>query len=192
MRILLIFFILLISSCGVILDPLRIDGTWNLTEVEFYVYNPTLDSIKTLRSKNAENPDDDRPVISEYFGLDGSGTYTITFDSNNKSFSVQRKGNKENSRTDDDELFTVVDDPFGSWSVNAFENSLSLSVTGDTTDDVKLWKKGFELNNFWPMSDYQTLEILVQDGGSVGPLYVDLKKDTIRILSMKGLFTREE
>jgi len=192
MRILLIFLVLLLSSCGVILDPLRIEGTWNLSEVEFYVYNPVLDSVKTLRSKNGETPGSETPVISEYFGLNGSGTYTITFDSKEKEFSVERKANTENKRTDDDSLFTVVDAPNGSWEVNSYENSLSLSINDDTTSDVKLWKKGFNIKNFWPMSDYQTLEILIQDGGSIGPLYVDLKNGKIRIHSMKGIFTREE
>lgn len=192
MRILLIFLILLLSSCGVILDPLRLDGTWNLSEVEFYVYNPVLDSIKTLHSRNAESPDEDRPVISEFFGLEGSGTYIIIFDSRNKSFSVERKPNTENDRTDDDEAFEVVKEEFGSWSVNAYENSLSISINGDSGSGATLWTKGFKIKNFWPMTNYQTLEILIQDGGSVGPLYVDLKNETIRILAIKGIFTTEE
>jgi hypothetical protein len=180
MKKILIFMILILSlSCGVLLDEPKIEGIWTLSGVEFYVYNALLDANKTYVGVNRDDPTGDSPVIGEFFGYK-KDTYTIEFKSTGYNFIVTRS-----DHTPD----TIVDIDRASWSLNTFENSLTLKVKGDNSD-ANFWNAGFKLKNYWPLVNNQTLEILIKDS-DVGAIYVEMPEGPMRVNSMKGTFTRE-
>ena len=177
-----IISLFIIASCGSLLDSYNLLGTWTLSNVEFYVYNSNLDSIKTYTSTSNAEPDDEHPSIREFFNdkdMTGDEEYTIEFEDTDEELII-KKGDS----------VIIVDGPNGSWSVDSFENSISIKIKQDGTSD-NFWKKGFSFKNYWPLANYSTLELTIkaEDIGK-SKFSVDLTNDTLDVDVMKGIFTK--
>ncbi|MCK4796535.1 MAG: hypothetical protein KAT05_04095 [Spirochaetes bacterium] len=187
MKKMLIFIVLIITSCGVILDPLRILGEWKLDEVEFYVYNEVLDSIKTYTGIDDNSPDTKHPIIGAFF-CGGKAAYTIEFEKASPKNRLIIIGDDDDASTDD----IIVDLDDGVWSIDTFENSLTIKIDGDNINS-NFWEKGFTIKNYWPMANYDSLELYIEAKDvykNKDTFTIDLSDDTIEVHSMKGIFKR--
>ncbi|MCG8569079.1 MAG: hypothetical protein MJB14_02960, partial [Spirochaetes bacterium] len=81
------FFIVLIlfslNNCGTIVDDLKLVGTWELTDAQFYQYNAVLDTYKIIQAVSAtsdNSSDENAPVLNAvFFDTDDSNSYQIDF-----------------------------------------------------------------------------------------------------------------
>ena len=190
MCILLFFVFILFSGCGVIMDPLRVEGTWTLNQVQFFATNTTLDATKTYTGVNADSPTSSSPINSEFFGdnirtfysiqdsaqdVVSSFKYSLTFNDDN-TFELDINYTQTKS---DGSASSVPSAPsptasvYGSWAINQFDNSLLMKI--GRNEDQKFgvnnyfywrtnfyWNDGIYIKNYWPMTDYGTLVITMQ------------------------------
>jgi hypothetical protein len=179
-KIFTIILIIIVFSCGPFVDEVRITGTWKLEDVEFYEYNQSLDSIKVYKGIGESVPDKDHPIEGEFF-CSSDGDYKIDF---------SRDNNLKITCQHDNTTDVLVDYTDSSWSIDTFDNSLYFEID-DNNSAHGFWRRGFELKNYWPLSNYDTLEILIK-AEDVGKSYfkIDLTDDTIKIHSMKGIFKK--
>jgi hypothetical protein len=190
--ILIISVFVIFTGCGVVLDPLRIEGTWTLSQVQFYAANNALDSIKTYNGVDADTPTSDSPIISEFFGdtirsfnnatapaevdVAKAFKYTITFiDDNTFELDInytQTKSDGTNA-TGFPSTNALTARVYGSWAISQFDNSLLMKIGAN--DDQKFgnslylywrtnffWDGGITIRDSWPMVDYNTLNLTVK------------------------------
>lgn len=149
-----IFLIIILSSCGVILDTTKIYGTWELDKTEFYQYNPELSTYKIYRGKDDDTLDDELPLEGEFFGLH-SKTITIEF-KENQTFIITYV------EADTDITKTLINEAFGEWSVNQYDNSIIITSISNEIDSGNFWVEGFTLENAWPMPTEATMELTIK------------------------------
>ena len=211
---------MLIPGCGVVLDPLRLEGSWTLNQVQFYATNSTLDSIKTYTGVDADSPSSNSPINSEFFGdtirtfnnpadspasdIVSSFKYTLTFNADN-TFELDIGYTQTKS---DGTAATVPGAPsptasvYGSWAINQFDNSLLMKI--GPNEDQKLgvnnyfywrtnffWNDGIYIRDSWPMTDYNTLALNIKASDVYKSYFsVSLPGKTLHVSSMQGTFSK--
>jgi hypothetical protein len=176
----IIMVLLLLNSCGTILDSTRIVGKWSLASAEFYTYNEELDSYKKISGVDATS-DSTSPVNGAFFGTNNI-KYIITFQT--ETFDVLHSWDTS----------TNVGIPFVSsnkWSVDSTDNSITFDVISTNPSSDSIWQKGFKIKNYWPLSNPTTLEITLI-ASDVNMSYFDIPVGTssIHAVKMKGIFTK--
>ncbi|MBN2546318.1 MAG: hypothetical protein JXB50_11010 [Spirochaetes bacterium] len=200
---LLIIIIIIFSffNCGVLLDTVRVEGEWELREAEFYAYNPAINANYTYIGRNKRNPTETQPIIAAFFGIsqlpeDGEHVFIVDL-KRDKRMRIYDKGDDSNidgANYEDG----IVRSNKGRWSVDNYENTLNLAVNSDdlSTDNLlgkeDFWRKGgFKIKNYWPMPNYESLEITIKSTDIGKPFYISLKNDKkVRVHTMKGKFRR--
>jgi len=176
----LLSIFLLFSGCGVVMDSTRLSGKWQLTDVNFYTTNSTLDTTNTYYGTDSATPGSKEPVFGEFFDDNtAQKTYVMEFREDN-SFSVTASG------------VEFLNSEKGEWYLNQYDNSLTVYVASNNTA-VGFWKSGFKIVNYWAMPDYNTLELTIK-ASDVGDRYFDvalLSGKNIRVVTMKGIFTKQ-
>jgi len=203
-NILIIILIIIIFSfftCGVLLDPVRLEGKWELREAEFYAYNSAINSNYTYVGRNKRKPNDTQPIIASFFDvpqLPETGEHVFIIDLKaSKRMRIYDVSDDTNIGGKDGQD-GIVREVRGKWSVDNYENTINLSVYHDDVSNDNLlgkdtfWRKGgFVIKNYWPMPNYESLEITVKATDIGKPLYIYLKDNKkVRIHTMKGKFKR--
>jgi hypothetical protein len=124
----------LLNSCGVLLDPAKFDGVWQLESVSFFVYHEDLDSYEKITGVSDAVPTDTRPINGEFFGIAGQVTQ-LSMKSTTGIFSVD----------------AAISDAITRWEVSTYDNSLTMKITGSRTSTNGLWEKGFSMTHYWPL-----------------------------------------
>jgi len=180
MRKILVFGIVLVSffSCGTIVDNSKILGKWDLFSVEYYQYNSSLDSYKKVTGGGAQTATE--PLKNSFFWSTISGTCTIEFLAGYQFFVTNG-------------AVVIVNQNKGKWSLDTFENSLSLVVyqADVVSDPLSIWENGFSLKIFWPLANNNQLELTI-DAADFGKEYFDIPvlNGTIKVKYIKGIFTK--
>ena len=182
--IVIIVIIIFFLSCGVIIDSSKLIGKWNLSEVNFYVYNETVDSYKKISGKNDLTPDDSTPIIGNFF-FEKKKDIVIEFFSNNKFTlkGINSNGTEEN----------IIDATKpGEWIVDNFENSITFKVDKIDPNSQNLWKRGVSIKNYWPVISNTAFKIYVKASDfNIQRFTFDLSGDkTIEIYSMEAFFKK--
>jgi hypothetical protein len=174
----IVFFLL--DSCGAILEETRIVGKWKLTGAEFYAKESSVDALKIYTGVAKDNPDSSHPIIYAFFCGD-KDTYVIDF-YQDKTLKIIRKSEPE---------YVLVDITDGRWSMDSYENSLTIKIKSNSTG-YGFWQESFKFTNSWPMKNYETLELTLKasDTGR-NNFKIDLKNKTIQAESMKATFTKQ-
>ncbi len=175
---LVVFF--LVVSCGVILDPSKIQGEWNLVAVDFILYNSELDAYKTIHGRVSSLPNETNPAFGEFFGTNSS-KYTLRF----------REGYFEVFDASSDTI-SIIDPKDTGWSVDSFTNTISISIKKADSPD-NLWNSGLSFVNYWPLSTNNELEliILASDVKPDGKITVNLRVGTLSVYKMIGYFEKK-
>jgi len=158
----IIFFI--INSCGVILDITKIQGKWDLDSVIFYSYNKDLDSYRAYPSNTSNEFSNYSLPISIFFDnfdMDRTPEHTFQIEFlTSKDFNIVRNNNEND---------VFVNSAFTSYILDTFDNSITLKIsesalpTDPTSDRTSFWRsKNFSFKQYWPMSDYKTLELYLR------------------------------
>jgi hypothetical protein len=181
-RLIIIFFsILLLNSCGTILDSTRIIGKWKMVSADFYTYNEELDSYKKIAGGD-NTADSTAPAFWAYFDS-SKKNYVINFQSD--SFEILHTYN-ESTKTGTPLITTI-----NKWNVDGTDNSLNLEVPATNSSSTLIWQKGFKTKNFWPLANTTTLEItLIASDVGMGSFYIPTSSSHHDVVKMKGVFTK--
>ncbi len=183
--VLFLFVLLSLTSCGVILDTGKITGAWQLDSTEYYLYNEITDSYTTIFGSRDLSADENTPMIGDFFYSD-SLSLIITFD-NNGEFTISEKF------TDTLKTNYIVNKPSGTWSIDSYENTISLVVTEDIRSDYKnkynLWSTGLNLKKQWPLSDLISMELTIT-ASDIGKDTIPINTTPFKAKSMKGYFKK--
>jgi len=181
--VLFLIFLLTLTSCGVILDTGKITGAWQLVSSEYYLYNEVTDSYITILGD--ATTDGYKTKIGALFYSD-SFNIIMTFD-NNGEFTISEK------ITDPQTTNYIVNKPSGTWSIDSYENTLSLSVTEDIRPAFKnkynFWSSGLTLKKEWPLSDLISMELIIT-ASDIGEDTIAINKTPFKAKSMKGYFKK--
>jgi len=178
---------LLLSGCGVLLEPSKVVGKWKLESTEFYIYNKELDAYKKVTSTDSTN-DSKENIYKGRFFLNTEKDYVVEF---------KDKGTNENSKTqfeikNSSGLFVGLVNT--EWIMDMFENSLTLQVYNQDTTSDNIWLRGLKIKNYWPLSKNNSKDVLELfiDANDTGKEYFkfDVSTDTVYIKSMKATFLR--
>ncbi len=182
--ILFLFSFFVLNSCGVILDPSKIQGNWKLDSAVFYSYNKELDSYKAYVSNSSREVSNSSLPISVFFdnyhkdSTSDATSYQMNF-VNATQFEILRAGT------------TYISSSNTYYSLDSFDNSMVIETYKDATADTSFWLKGFNTKQYWPMADYQTLEIYLNlKSIGVKNMTFDTTDDHIVITDMLGTFTK--
>lgn len=152
----------LLISCGVILDPLKIQKAWPLSSVTFYQYNELYDSYKKWPGINDLSPDAYSPIFGDLFGV-RLKNISLTFEDNRTG--KDRFYIKGYDASGDVAIDIISKDNPGYWEVDTFNNSIILTMpeaTTDPTDSLSLWHNGKTLINDWPMSTNDDFDLYIK------------------------------
>jgi len=184
-KIIIYFLTIFLISCGPFVDEVRISGSWKLEDVEFYEYKSALDSIKVYTGTSDPYPDEEHPIEGNFFCA-SEGKYIINFETDN-TFTIKWSYDIDGDETED----ILVDSKDSKWTIDTFENSLYLKVKKNSTSHG-FWRKGFEIKCYWPLSNYEKLEILIKARDVDKDHFdIDLTDDELEIDSMKGIFKKD-
>ena len=178
---LLLLVVFTLVGCGVVLDDGKIVGTWELTSSEFYVYNEIVDSYITYTGSTTEELGDKVPVLGSFFWTKASSV-TITFDANGEFF--------VEAVDDAGDTVKIVDSTFTSWSIDTFENSLTMKVQSSAKVNYGIWSKDFNICIDWPLATPQTMEMLIKSD-DFGMESFDITGTGINATMIKGYFTKQ-
>lgn len=169
-----------LTSCGVILDNDIVTGTWKLIGVDFYQYNPTLDTYKIIKSGSSFNGYK-LNTNAFFFDNENSGAYKLELISNG-TLELTREGAA---------VELLHRDHGHNWEVSSYESSLTLNIKRNTTA-LGIWAEEFKLKKFWPMSTNKSLELYIKAselGRSSFTITLDSASgETIEVSAMKGFF----
>lgn len=189
-----IFIILfsLLFSCGVLIDSNRVIGEWKLSTTEFYSDNAIIDAKYTLYGISDNSPDSNNPINASFFDIpyfanDNKHRIYIDFQDNN-DFRVYYTDMSGDSSIEVD----IVEANQASWSANNFDNSITIKVKKRNVSTNNFWSEGgFKFVNYWPMSNYTTIELTLS-AEDVDKSYftVKLKNKSVKVKSMKAIFTK--
>lgn len=188
----LLLFILFLS-CGVLLDTNRIIGEWKLSKTEFYSSIPIIDSRYIIYGINDNSPDKNSPINAAFFDIPfftNKNKHRIyaDFQDNNNLRIYYTDVSADSTITVD-----IVEAIKGEWIVNNFENSLTIKIKRTSRETDNFWTKGgFKIVNYWPMSNYTTLELTItaQDVGK-SHFSIQLEDKKVKVDTMKAIFIKE-
>jgi hypothetical protein len=180
------FFLVLFifNSCGALLEDLRVIGKWEFSQAEFYAKENSVDALRIYSGINKKEPDKNHPIKYAFFGNDAEkDDYTLEINQDKTIRLI--KGDIDATVPD-----VKIDFMDGEWSVDSYENSLTIKVNENTTS-YGFWRDGFKLKNYWPLKDYSTLEITIK-ATDAGENYfkIRLEDKTILAESIKATFTK--
>jgi len=181
---LILFLLFFILSCGVIIDQSKLVGKWELSEVNFYIYNEIADSYKKIGGKNDVTPDFTIPIMGNFF-FEKKKSITMELLSNNK-FTV--KG--YNSLGVEEDIISALNP--GEWVIDNFENSITFKTNKIDSSSSNLWKRGVSIKNYWPVISNTAFKIYVKAiDFNLNNFIFDLSEDKIEVYSMEAFFKKK-
>jgi hypothetical protein len=171
--------LILLFSCGTILDSSKIIGKWSLTSVEYYVYNPEFDSYKKITGLTSSTPGQNQPINGAFF-WSTSTSFTLEFLASNQ-FYVS------------DSQVIIINPTTTSWSLNSYENSLTIKVSQTVPGTDNIWNSGFEIKNYWVLASNTIMEIRIDSKDlGIDHINIDVANGTLPVKYMKGIFQRQQ